>query len=71
MDKLYASIITEGTHLALTIKVAEAAKVIENSQRDINIVFVNELAIIFNKLGINTNDILAATGTKWNFLPFK
>jgi len=71
VDELYASIITAGTHLAPTIKVAEAAKVIENSQRDINIAFVNELSIIFNKLGINTNDVLAAAGTKWNFLPFK
>jgi UDP-N-acetyl-D-galactosamine dehydrogenase len=71
VDELYASIITAGTHLAPTIKVAEAAKVIENSQRDINIAFVNELAIIFNNLGINTNDVLAAAGTKWNFLPFK
>ncbi len=71
VDELYASIITAGTHLAPTIKIAEAAKVIENSQRDINIAFVNELAIIFNKLGINTNDVLAAAGTKWNFLPFK
>ena len=71
VDELYASIITAGTHLAPTIKVAEAAKVIENSQRDINIAFVNELAIIFNKLGINTNDVLKAAGTKWNFLPFK
>lgn len=71
VDNLYASIITAGTHLAPTIKVAEAAKVIENSQRDINIAFVNELAIIFNKLGINTNDVLEAAGTKWNFLPFK
>ena len=71
VNELYASIITAGTHLAPTIKVAEAAKVIENSQRDINIAFVNELAIIFNKLGINTNDVLDAAGTKWNFLPFK
>ncbi len=71
VDALYASIITAGTHLAPTIKVAEAAKVIENSQRDINIAFVNELAIIFNKLNINTNDVLAAAGTKWNFLNFK
>ncbi len=71
VNELYASIITAGTHLAPTIKVAEAAKVIENSQRDINIAFVNELAIIFNKLGINTSDVLAAAGTKWNFLPFK
>ena len=71
VDELYASIITAGTHLAPTIKVAEAAKVIENSQRDINIAFVNELAIIFNKLDINTNDVLEAAGTKWNFLPFR
>jgi len=71
VDALYASIITAGTHLAPTIKVAEAAKVIENSQRDINIAFVNELAIIFNKLGIDTNAVLTAAGTKWNFLPFK
>ena len=71
VDALYASIITAGTHLAPTIKVAEAAKVIENSQRDINIAFVNELAMIFNKLGIDTNAVLKAAGTKWNFLPFK
>lgn len=71
VNELYASIITAGTHLAPTIKVAEAAKVIENSQRDINIAFVNELAIIFNKLGIDTNAVLEAAGTKWNFLPFK
>ena len=71
VDELYSSIITAGTHLAPTIKVAEAAKVIENSQRDINIAFVNELAIIFNKLDINTADVLKAAGTKWNFLPFK
>lgn len=71
VDKLYSSVITAGTHLAPTIKVAEAAKVIENSQRDINIAFVNELAKIFNILGIDTHDVLAAAGTKWNFLPFK
>ena len=71
VDELYASIITAGTYLAPTIKVAEAAKVIENSQRDINIAFVNELAQIFNKLGIDTNEVLKAAGTKWNFLPFK
>ena len=71
IDKLYASIITAGTHLARTIKVAEAAKVIENSQRDINIAFVNELALIFDKLGIDTNEVLEAAGTKWNFLKFK
>lgn len=63
--------ITAGTHLAPTIKVAEAAKVIENSQRDINIAFVNELAKIFNMMNINTHDVLEAAGTKWNFLPFK
>ena len=71
VDALYASIITAGTHLAPTIKVAEAAKVIENSQRDINIAFVNELSMIFNRLGIDTNAVLAAAGTKWNFLPFR
>lgn len=71
VNALYASVITGGTHLAPTIKVAEAAKVIENSQRDINIAFVNELAKIFNRMGIDTHDVLAAAGTKWNFLPFK
>jgi len=71
VDALYASIITAGTHLTPTIKVAEAAKVIENSQRDINIAFVNELSMIFNKLNIDTNAVLEAAGTKWNFLPFK
>lgn len=71
VDALYASIITAGTHLAPSIKVAEAAKVIENSQRDVNIAFVNELAIIFNKLGIDTEAVLEAAGTKWNFLPFR
>ena len=71
VDKLYKSVITAGTHLAPTIKVAEAAKVIENSQRDINIAFVNELAKIFNKMDIDTNDVLEAAGTKWNFLPFR
>ena len=71
VDDLYASVITAGTHLAPSIKVAEAAKVIENSQRDINIAFVNELAIIFNKLGIDTEAVLQAAGTKWNFLPFR
>lgn len=71
VDALYKSVITAGTHLAPTIKVAEAAKVIENSQRDINIAFVNELAKIFNLLDIKTHDVLAAAGTKWNFLPFK
>jgi len=71
VDDLYKSIITAGTHLAPSLKVAEAAKVIENSQRDINIAFVNELAIIFNKLGIDTQAVLEAAGTKWNFLPFR
>ncbi len=71
VDDLYAEVITAGTHLAPTIKVAEAAKVIENSQRDINIAFVNELAKIFNMMGIDTQDVLEAAGTKWNFLPFK
>ena len=71
IDDLYKSVITAGTHLAPTIKVAEAAKVIENSQRDINIAFVNELAKIFSKLDIDTHSVLEAAGTKWNFLPFK
>lgn len=71
VDDLYKSVIIAGTHLAPTIKVAEAAKVIENSQRDINIAFVNELAKIFNLMNINTHDVLEAAGTKWNFLPFK
>ena len=71
VDKVYSSVITAGTHLAPTIKVAEAAKVIENSQRDINIAFVNELSRIFTKMGIDTLDVLEAASTKWNFLPFK
>lgn len=71
VNDLYKSVITAGTHLAPTIKVAEAAKVIENSQRDINIAFVNELAKIFNLLNIDTQAVLEAAGTKWNFLPFK
>ncbi len=71
VDDLYKSIIEAGTHLAPSIKVAEAAKVIENSQRDINIAFVNELSKIFRLLGIDTNDVLEAAGTKWNFLKFK
>lgn len=71
VDSLYASIIIAGTHKAPSIKVAEAAKVIENSQRDINIAFVNELAKIFNRMGIDTHDVLEAAGTKWNFLKFK
>lgn len=71
VDEVYSSVITAGTHLAPTIKVAEAAKVIENSQRDINIAFVNELSKIFNRMGIDTNAVLDAAGTKWNFLPFR
>ena len=71
VNDLYKSVIIAGTHLAPTIKVAEAAKVIENSQRDINIAFVNELAKIFNLMDIDTHDVLKAAGTKWNFLPFK
>ena len=71
INELYSSIIAAGTHMAASIKVAEAAKVIENSQRDINIAFVNELALIFDKLNIDTLDVLKAAGTKWNFLPFK
>jgi len=71
IDDIYKSVISAGTHLAPSIKVAEAAKVIENAQRDINIAFVNELALIFDKLGIDTHDVLKAAGTKWNFLPFK
>lgn len=71
VNDVYASVITAGTHLAPTMKVAEAAKVIENSQRDINIAFVNELSKIFTKMGIDTNDVLEAASTKWNFLPFK
>ena len=71
IDDLYGSIITAGTHLASSIKVAEAAKVIENTQRDINIGLVNELAIIFSKIGIDTEEVLQAAGTKWNFLPFR
>ena len=71
IDQLYKSVITAGTYKASSIKVAEAAKVIENSQRDINIAFVNELSKIFNKMGIDTHEVLAAASTKWNFLPFK
>lgn len=71
VDDVYSSVITAGTHLAPTMKVAEAAKVIENSQRDINIAFVNELSRIFTKMGIDTLDVLEAAGTKWNFLPFR
>jgi UDP-N-acetyl-D-galactosamine dehydrogenase len=71
VDKLYKEIISAGTHRAESIKVAEAAKVIENTQRDLNIALINELAIIFNKLGIDTQAVLEAAGTKWNFLPFR
>lgn len=71
VDQLYKKIIKAGTHKASSIKVAEAAKVIENSQRDINIAFVNELALIFDRIGIDTHEVLEAAGTKWNFLPFK
>lgn len=71
VDELYRAIITAGTHKASSIKVAEAAKIIENSQRDINIAFVNELALIFDRMGIDTLEVLEAAGTKWNFLPFK
>lgn len=71
VDGIYREIITAGTHLASSIKVAEAAKVIENTQRDVNIALINELAIIFNRLGIDTLEVLEAAGTKWNFLPFR
>ena len=71
VDALYADIITAGTHKASSIKVAEAAKVIENTQRDLNIALMNELAMIFARLGIDTHEVLAAAGTKWNFMPFK
>lgn len=71
VDQLYKKIIKAGTHKASSIKVAEAAKVIENSQRDINIAFVNELSLIFEKMGIDTHEVLDAAGTKWNFLPYK
>ncbi len=71
VDELYASIITAGTHRASSIRVAEAAKVIENTQRDVNIALINELALIFNRMGIDTDEVLAAAGSKWNFLPFR
>ena len=71
VDDLYASVITAGTHLASSIRVAEAAKVIENTQRDVNIALVNELSLIFERLGIDTEEVLQAAGTKWNFLPFR
>lgn len=71
IDSLYAQIIVAGTHMAPSIRVAEAAKVIENTQRDVNIALINELALIFNKMGIDTQAVLEAAGTKWNFLPFR
>ena len=71
VDELYGAVIDAGTHLTSSIKVAEAAKVIENTQRDVNIALINELALIFNRLGIDTKEILEAAGTKWNFLPFR
>jgi len=71
VDKLYGSIVKAGTHPASSIRVAEAAKVIENTQRDVNIALINELALIFNRLGIDTEEVLAAAGSKWNFLPFR
>ena len=71
VDELYNMVVTAGTHLASSIRVAEAAKVIENAQRDINIAFVNELAVIFRRLNIDTLEVLEAAGTKWNFLPFR
>jgi UDP-N-acetyl-D-galactosamine dehydrogenase len=71
VDKLYGSILTAGTHRASSIRVAEAAKVIENTQRDVNIALINELSLIFNRLGIDTEEVLLAAGSKWNFLPFR
>jgi UDP-N-acetyl-D-galactosamine dehydrogenase len=71
VDELYGEIIIAGTHKAASIRVAEAAKVIENTQRDLNIALINELAIIFNRMGVDTEDVLLAAGTKWNFLPFR
>ena len=71
IDNIYSAIVTAGTHLASSIKVAEAAKVIENTQRDVNIALMNELSILFNKLGLDTTQVLEAAGTKWNFLPFR
>jgi UDP-N-acetyl-D-galactosamine dehydrogenase len=71
VDKLYSAIITAGTYRASSVRVAEAAKVIENTQRDVNIALINELALIFNRLGIDTEEVLLAAGTKWNFLPFR
>ena len=69
--ELYDSVVISGTHRASSIKVAEATKVIENAQRYLNIAFINELALIFDRLGVDTQDVLEAAGTKWNFLPFK
>lgn len=71
IDHLYSNVITDGTYRASSIRVAEAAKVIENTQRDLNIAFVNELAMMFERLGNDTTEVLEAAGTKWNFLPFK
>jgi UDP-N-acetyl-D-galactosamine dehydrogenase len=71
VDQLYGTVVTAGTHRASSIKVAEAAKVIENTQRDVNIALINELALIFNRLGIDTEEVLSAAGSKWNFLPFR
>jgi UDP-N-acetyl-D-galactosamine dehydrogenase len=71
VDALYASVVTAGTHKTSSIRVAEAAKVIENTQRDVNIALINELALIFDRLGIDTHEVLEAAGTKWNFLPFR
>ena len=71
VDQVYNLVIEAGTHKAASIKVAEAAKVIENTQRDVNIALINELALIFNKMGIDTEAVLQAAGTKWNFLPFR
>ena len=71
IDNLYKTIIVAGTHKASSIKIAEAAKVIENTQRDLNVALINELSIIFNKMGIETESVLNAAGTKWNFLPFR
>ena len=71
VDNLYRSIVKAGTHKASSIRVAEAAKVIENTQRDVNIALINELALLFNRLGIDTEEVLLAAGSKWNFLPFR
>ena len=71
VDALYRQIISAGTHQASSIRVAEAAKVIENTQRDVNIALINELALLFNRLGIDTEEVMQAAGTKWNFLPFR